>query len=162
MNETLIRNWNAVVPMDAFVIHDGDFAFGKCTPKEVAEIAYALNGKIILIKGNHDYVAMQAHYKYKIFENVYDDLNIRIITDMEEAGDYIDIHNAHFPKLVWDKKHFGSWHSFGHCHSINPIRFQDINQHDVGVDGNNFTPISFQQFGEIITKRHLEGWNTPH
>jgi calcineurin-like phosphoesterase family protein len=164
MNETMINNWNSVVKQDSTVIYHGDFAFGRCTPHQIAEVVKALNGTIIFVEGNHDHTAvMKAHYKYNLFAEVHRDLDIRIITDAENKGDYIDIHCAHFPKLVWNRKHFGAWHSFGHCHSRNGIANQSIYQHDCGVDGNNYTPISVKQFGEIITKRVLEGfeWDKP-
>lgn len=51
MNETLISNWNKVVPIDGIVFHCGDFAFGG---SEVwHKILPRLNGQIHLILGNH-------------------------------------------------------------------------------------------------------------
>jgi calcineurin-like phosphoesterase family protein len=159
MNDELVRLWNEKVPKDATVIHMGDFAFGRCTPNDVAGIVKSLNGKIIFIEGNHDHATvMKAHYKWNIFTEVHKELDIRVITDEEHPGDYIDIHCSHFPKLVWNRKHYGAWHAFGHCHSTRPIRHQDFNQHDCGVDGNGYAPISIKEFGSIITTRHLVGW----
>lgn len=52
MNEALIKNWNEVVSNDDTVLHLGDVALGN---KEMAEaIIKRLNGKKILIMGNHD------------------------------------------------------------------------------------------------------------
>jgi calcineurin-like phosphoesterase family protein len=51
MNETLIQKWNAVVGLRDTVYHLGDFCMG---PKETVFLRKRLNGKIILIKGNHD------------------------------------------------------------------------------------------------------------
>lgn len=34
---------------------------------------------------------------------------------------------------------------------------QSPNQYDVGVDQNDYTPVSFQQLKEIITKQNLYG-----
>lgn len=52
MDETLIKNWNETVSNDDVVIHLGDFSFG--TKERCAEIVKRLNGRKILIKGNHD------------------------------------------------------------------------------------------------------------
>ena len=51
MNEALIQKWNAVVGPDDVVYHLGDFFMG---PKETVLLRKRLNGKIVLIKGNHD------------------------------------------------------------------------------------------------------------
>lgn len=52
MDEAMIKNWNAVVTNKDVVIHLGDFCL---TNKErCIEILNKLNGKKILIKGNHD------------------------------------------------------------------------------------------------------------
>ena len=155
----MIKNWNSVVGLNDTVIHLGDFAMGRVTKKEIAETVMALNGDIIFIEGNHDHhTVLPAHYKYNLFKEVHTDLDIRIFTDEEGLDDYIDIHCGHFPKLVWNRKHYGAWNAFGHCHSTKPIPHQDYNQHDCGVDGNNYTPISAREFASIITTRHLEGW----
>ena len=52
MNETLIKNWNETVSNNDVVIHLGDVGFGK--KEEIAAIIKRLNGRKILIKGNHD------------------------------------------------------------------------------------------------------------
>lgn len=51
MNETLISNWNSVIKPNDKVYHLGDFAFGRRT---IDEIAPRLNGRKVLILGNHD------------------------------------------------------------------------------------------------------------
>ncbi len=52
MDEALIKNWNETVSNDDVVIHLGDFGLGK--KEYIASIAKRLNGKKILIMGNHD------------------------------------------------------------------------------------------------------------
>ena len=52
MEEVIIKNWNAVVKKDDMVYHLGDFGF---YPKDIlAKVVASLNGRITLIKGNHD------------------------------------------------------------------------------------------------------------
>lgn len=49
-NEWLIHNWNAVVGKDDLVLHLGDFAFKNAMQEVIAR----LNGRMILLVGNHD------------------------------------------------------------------------------------------------------------
>lgn len=52
MDRVLIKNWNETVSNHDIVIHLGDFAL--CARERAKEICSQLNGKKILIKGNHD------------------------------------------------------------------------------------------------------------
>lgn len=52
-DEALIRAWNAVVRPDDIVWHLGDFAY-RCDLSYAAGIRARLNGRIRLIRGNHD------------------------------------------------------------------------------------------------------------
>ena len=59
MNEKLIRNWNTRVAPEDTVFHLGDFCFRGNTPLDLNKnqgMAWEeqLNGKLILLKGNHD------------------------------------------------------------------------------------------------------------
>ena len=53
MNEGLIKNWNEVVKPGDTVYHLGDFAMGQ--RNLIPGILSRLNGRIILIRGNHDF-----------------------------------------------------------------------------------------------------------
>lgn len=52
MNETMIKNWNETVSNTDVVIHLGDVAFGN--KEDAKKILGRLNGRKILIRGNHD------------------------------------------------------------------------------------------------------------
>ena len=57
------------------------------------------------------------------------------------------------------------WQPFGHVHTrenntgIDAARLKYLypTQYDVGVDNNNFTPVSFEQVKRIITKQIEKG-----
>ena len=55
MNELIIYNWNKTVRPDDIIIHLGDLVMGGFS--SLASIMPRLNGKKILILGNHDYEA---------------------------------------------------------------------------------------------------------
>lgn len=59
MNADLIRRWNAVVTPDDVVIHLGDFAMG--LPALWPGYLEQLNGRKILVMGNHDRAARWYH-----------------------------------------------------------------------------------------------------
>lgn len=52
MNECLIENWNSKINKEDLVIYCGDFAL--CTADKFDETIKRLNGRKILVKGNHD------------------------------------------------------------------------------------------------------------
>ncbi len=54
MNSDMIAKWNRIVRPEDMVIHVGDLCFTKGESKKVAEIIKQLNGRKILVKGNHD------------------------------------------------------------------------------------------------------------
>lgn len=69
MNETIIKRWNMMVNKDDIVYHLGDFAFSN--KEATQEIVSQLNGRIRLIRGNHDTHNNQ-WYRDCGFEEVYD------------------------------------------------------------------------------------------
>lgn len=145
-DKTLIQNWNNIVGQDDTVFHLGDFAYGNS--QFVSNIIKQLNGNIILIKGNHDLRNMNPTL-YNIFSDVA--YQARILIDKQTV--YLN----HFPFLCFDHgdinlyKDNYSIQLFGHVHSGPLTSSEDVNrlnillptQYDVGVDNNNFTPISW-------------------
>ncbi len=141
MNETLIENWNSIVPKDGVVFHIGDVALGR--PEDLDSILRALNGKIILIKGNHEAAATHKINKYRFeFIDKYYEL---------ELGDKQLICMIHYPMACWNQSHYGkSWNLHGHSHG----KFSGQGkQYDVGSPCNNYTPKSFHEIKKIIDKK---------
>jgi calcineurin-like phosphoesterase family protein len=62
MNSIIIRRWNSTVRPDDLVIHLGDFALYGKSPK-VSKLCKSLNGKKILVRGNHDRKSMHWYLK---------------------------------------------------------------------------------------------------
>lgn len=145
-DKMLIQNWNNTVGQDDTVFHLGDFAYGNS--QFIANIIKQLNGNIILIKGNHDLRNMNPTL-YNIFSDVV--YQARILIDRQTV--YLN----HFPFLCFDHgdinlyKDNYSIQLFGHVHSGPLTSSEDVNrlnilfptQYDVGVDNNNYTPISW-------------------
>lgn len=127
MDETIIRNWNRKVKGTDLVYHLGDFAF-----RNALNYRMRLNGRVILIRGNHD----KAHRINGVFNDVHEMFTFR---DRERI-----IVLCHYGMRVWDGSHFGSWHLYGHSHGKLPGRGKSF---DIGVDAQNFEPRSL---GEVI------------
>ena len=157
MDEALINNWNAKVPKDGIVYHLGDFAWGSINYWE--KIREQLNGEIILIYGNHDEKYLNNKLMYKLFKEVTPQKKIWI--------NKIPIYINHYPFLCFGGSYKGlgaTWQLFGHVHS-NPRSEEGLDhkrlvncfptQYDVGVDNNNFTPISFDELHSYINNRQM-------
>ena len=126
MNETIISNWNNTVGLDDTVFHLGDFCLGG-------------SAEWTKILDRFEHVTMQMHIevdKQKIYLN-------------------------HYPFLCFDGGYKDVWQLFGHVHTrknntgIDATRLQYLypTQYDVGVDNNNFMPVSFAQVKTIIEKQ---------
>lgn len=142
MNEAMIENWNKVVKPEDDIYHTGDFAF--CPPEDACRILKSLNGHKYLIEGNHDRKNLR-------------DRNFRDCFEWIDKLAGIEIHKqnivlCHYAMRVWDQSHRNSWCLFGHSHNSLPDDPTSLSM-DIGVDANNFTPISFDQIKEIMDKK---------
>lgn len=150
MNETLIFNWNNVIGTDDFVFHLGDFCLGSSI--DWSKLLDRLNGKIYLILGNHDLNNLKQDFMCK-FEKVVMQMHIQVGKQK--------IYLNHYPFLCYGGAYNNTWQLFGHVHTSQNHKGKDNSrlnilfptQYDVGVDNNNYTPISFAKVKEIIEKQ---------
>jgi calcineurin-like phosphoesterase family protein len=139
MDKALIENWNSVVTPDDTVYVLGDFAYKM--GKRLSEYVKPLNGHKHLITGNHDRLPKIEYVQQ--FESVQDYLRI----DVE--GQTIIM--FHYPILSWHKRGRGSWHLYGHVHGAGQMtQIASMKTWNVGVDVNNFKPISFEELKVIM------------
>ena len=150
-DEALIENWNNKVKQSDQVYHLGDVAL--CAPRKLVDILNRLNGRISFISGNHDKTALRPQCRER-FEEILEYKEITI-QDQELDNKKQIIILFHYPLLTWNKKNWGSWHLHGHCHHTLPIDRKSARL-DVGVDGHNFSPISYQDIKTIFSIRKLE------
>lgn len=137
MNKIMIDNWNSVVTPEDIVYHLGDFGMG--SPQYLRNIFIQLDGQKILIKGSHD----KSPILYLGWEKIYDVKLLDFVSiDWDKQPSIFLSHYAH---RSWPKSFHGSWHLFGHSHGRLPPYGKSF---DVGVDCNNFTPISLEQVKE--------------
>ena len=170
MDDTLIKNWNSVVGPNDTVFHLGDFAWGD--PLVWNNALDKLNGHIHLILGNHDMKNIKEGYMDR-FASVSFQKQIYI-------GN-VCIYLNHYPFLCYAGSYRLKrkvWDLFGHVHSdpnlydfsfIDDLEVKEIltndharlqhllpTQYDVGVDNNNYTPVSFDTVQKIIDKQLVD------
>lgn len=149
MNEALIVNWNHIVSPKDTIYHLGDFAF--CKPDKAIEIGKRLNGKKHLIFGNHDKYLRKSKEFLELWESTQDLKEIKVPDETAPTGTR-RIVMCHYAMRVWNSSHYGAIHCFGHSH--NTLK-EDLNSLslDVGVDGWDYTPVSFTQILEKLKNR---------
>jgi len=132
MNQTLIDNHNSIVTKEDITIHGGDFGFFN-NSKDAFKIIKQLNGQHILLRGSHDKWMNSSHHEI---------WSKRIEKQLVVV--------CHYAMTTWECSHYNSWQLFGHSHG----RLKGTSrQYDIGVDGNDFKPVSFDQIREIIEKQ---------
>lgn len=150
MDQTLIKNWNEVVPEDGIVVHCGDFMLPHNEDiKEYNKYLYQLNGRILLLRGNHDRASLD-------WEN---DKLIAVRDNAIIQVEGIKIYAQHYPCAAFN----GDYHVYGHVHTLSDgicygmdgeaMGAMKKTTYDVGVDQNNYTPVSYWQLCDIIRKQ---------
>lgn len=153
MNEGLVERWNKKVFPDDIVFCLGDFCFGGSA--EWKKWREKLNGHIILIRGNHD------RKMSSTMEVLFDEVLYQTQLEIDGRSVYLN----HYPFLTyggcWRKEKAAVWQLFGHVHSKSGVcgadsgrlKYLFSTQYDVGVDNNNYEPISWNEVEKIIEKR---------
>lgn len=136
MNEVMINNWNNTVTSDDIVYHIGDFSLG--TPRVTYEILKELQGRIYLIKGNHEKSIMSSSLCRKRFEDIYD------YKEIEVNGRLVVM--CHYPIETWKNRRRGAIHLHGHVHRIDEEPINTIkNRFNVNVEHIGYTPKTLQE-----------------
>lgn len=154
MNETLINNWNKVVDKEDVVFRLGDFAVGGADVW--SNLLQQLNGKVYLIMGNHD-----VHTTKKGFEG-FQHVCWEMLIEIGKQKIYLN----HYPFLCFSGANKKTWQLFGHVHTSPYSKGEDSSrlsllfptQYDVGVDNNNFTPISYNEVKAKIQQQLMMGY----
>ena len=136
MNGTIINNFNKVLTNKDILYILGDFAWSNH-----GRFINAINGKKILIRGNHDR------------------MNKNILRQFTEVHDLLfrKFNNkhymlCHYAMRSWRNKCHNSIHLYGHSHGR--LKEQGLSI-DVGVDSWVFRPVSLEII-EVIMERKLE------
>ena len=140
MDRTLLTNYNAVVRKDDTVYILGDICH-HLQVETANEVIRRMNGKKYLLIGNHD-----KKYDPNLFVDIRDFMTLSL------NGTYFAL--MHYPMLSWPKKSSGSIQLHGHIHARMDYniknRDEGIRRYDVGVDANNYYPVSLNKIMEFF------------
>ena len=135
-DERLIENWNRIVTKRTHTVyHLGDFSFR--AKLQAVDYRKRLNGRIVLIEGNHD-----RHDKTLPF----------VMDEVHQFGRIIRLNKrritlCHYSMRTWYRMWDGELHLYGHSHGHLPPLPGSL---DVGVDCCDYRPISFEEVVEKI------------
>ena len=159
MDQVLIDNINQTVQANDELWVLGDFLYKK-SREDVRDYRRQINCRNVhLVYGNHDKDYSQDH----IFQSVQHYKELKT-----EFGRFILFH---YPILEWNAAHYGSVHLHGHIHSTGEYNADNLQKKladrfpaghtpkngdlnlrifDVGVDANEFRPISLTQIAALM------------
>jgi len=146
-DETLIDRWNSVVNEKDIVYHLGDFA-RVSKIEEMNGILKRLNGKIILVKGNHESLSDSQYSSLVKNKTLYDFHSKGLL---HTSIDKVKVVLSHYPILSWKGKYNGVPHFFGHIHSGVGCYGLDKNlpiqrgSCDIGTDAWDFEPVELEK-----------------
>ena len=151
MDAVLIDNWNKRVGLNDEVYHLGDV--GLCSPNRLKSILHQLNGKIYLIRGNHEKSAESCNERFEWIKDYFE----LVVPDEDGYNGEQLVVLFHYSMRVWQASHYGSYQLYGHTHGE---LFDDpaLLSMDVGVDCNDFYPVSYADVKNHMKKK---GWTRP-
>lgn len=157
MTEILIEKWNQQITDNDLVFILGDFLWGK-NIERLNEVTANLNGKKILIRGNHDgfknedYLNAGFNKVYDLFEFNYKEYSFTL---------------CHYQMMHWNCSHYGAIHLYGHQHdkkqyTPNHVAYQQLGMSErkmnVCMDSNNFQLFSINEIIEKLKDRPTNWW----
>ena len=149
MREALVLNFNSVVGKNDETWHVGDIAWRHVSPEELFIYLSRLNGKHHFVEGNHDETAKEMHGK---FGKASPFVTWNQYVQVRRPGFFPNVFCNHYAQRVWPDSHKGSYHVFGHTHNVLP----DFRRsHDVGVDANNYFPVSYAQLDDLMKSKNV-------
>lgn len=148
MREGLIARHNERVAPGDTVYHLGDMFWRTTKQQDASNILARLNGNHVYVRGNHEELFDQAEFYLRFrFDSVHERLYIT-----PDGGPKAGVVLDHFAGRVWHKSDKGSWQLYGHSHGELP-EDHNLLSFDVGVDANNWYPVSLTQVAERMHKK---------
>ncbi len=148
MHRAMIQNWNEIVGPGDTVYHLGDFAFGSVA--QIADIRRKLEGRIVLIRGNHDRNTQQ------MLQAGFDEVHDRLKVELDGYKLYL----AHIPLFTNEApaaegkvrkykpeytKPPPKYYDYWICGHVHEKWLRKDNVINVGVDQWGFTPRSLTE-----------------
>jgi calcineurin-like phosphoesterase family protein len=146
MNQAMVQEWNDLIEPEDLVYILGDVAFLPA-PKAI-EYMRRLNGRKILVQGNHDRKLLQ-------------DAGFRGC--FEEIHHYLDINYngtkcvmLHYPIAEWDQMHRGAVHFHGHLHG-GVSGMEQYRCRDMGIDATGVIAVLMEDAIRDAMRGEIKG-----
>lgn len=146
MNDVMVKEWNVVVQPDDLVYILGDVAF--MSAAKATEVLKQLNGRKILVEGNHDRKQLKDQGFRDCFEEIHKYLDINY--------DGRKIVMFHYPIAEWDQMHRGSIHFHGHLHG-NVSGLENYRCRDMGFDSTGQIVMRMQDAIASVVDNEIKG-----
>jgi calcineurin-like phosphoesterase family protein len=134
MNQDLTDKWNRKIAKQDTVYVLGDVCFMNL--ESAVSTVQGLNGRKILIQGNHDRKLL----KKTEFRDCWEEIHTYL--DINRNGTKIVM--FHYPLAEWDQQYRGSVHLYGHLHG-NPSGVEHYRALDVGCDATGEIALSLDE-----------------
>ena len=159
MNIDIVDSINMLVGENDILIHLGDWSFGGFDA--IQEFRNQLVCKNIhLILGNHDHhIANNKEGIQDIFASVHQYCYLTIVEQPKSKNEKALKHRfilSHFPIASWQDMGQGVMHLHGHVHLPKGRRVGPGKMMDVGVDGNDMSPINLNEVLSIMKKQPIK------
>lgn len=143
MDEALIKNWNDTVSDGDTVVIVGDL-FGRKSEPDLEKIK-RLNGKKVLVKGNHEKYWLERFNESELNE-VFDEICDFYTIDKDGKTLFC----CHYPMVSWEKSRKGSLLICGHMHARSSGYEFDMFRNvpcafNAGVDLNGLRPVTLSE-----------------
>ena len=127
---TLVELWNSVVRPNDEVWHLGDFSY-RAGVEHAERILKKLNGRIHLVRGNHDRPAVLQLTQWA---------SVQDFAEIKLDGQRISL--FHYGMRTWPAQWHNSIQLYGHSHTRLPGNTRSL---DVGVDAWGYMPVDIEQ-----------------
>ncbi len=124
---------------------------GLCHPDRLRVILERLNGRIYLIRGNHERSAEACKERFEWIRDYYE---LKVDDGEARRGKQLVVH---YPMREWKASHYGAYHLYGHSHG----NLQDdsaLLSFDIGVDCHHFRPVSYDEVKAVMK---CKKWKPP-
>ncbi len=134
MNEKMIEEWNETIAQDDTVYILGDVAF--LPADKAVKILQRLNGRKILIEGNHDRKLLND----PVFRRCFVEIHPYLCINYEKTR----VVMFHYPIAEWDQMHRGAVHFHGHLHG-GKSGLEEYRARDMGMDATGMIAVTMER-----------------
>ncbi len=154
MDAAIFKNFfNTVKAGDEFY-YLGDLSFHFESVARTITLLHGAGIKTTILVGNHD----NWHNGLRQLARTFEIELVHGFLDLNIDGQLVTL--CHYAMMSYYKSHFNAWLLYGHHHS-NVSKIVEGKKMNVGVDQNNFLPVSWDQV-KAYMKTRPDNWDLIH